>query len=137
MVPVPFWESISTIVVATCVTLCAEMISRAASTDPSIKITRIGRTSANSVAAMAWRADQNCLSHWRNLAAGACVGRTGPLRCMSAPRIGRLIRFVLESRGGRDEFNRLSLKTRRYRGQPNRNDEGHRIKDLQINIITD
>ena len=30
------------------------MISRAASTDLSIKITRIGRTSANSVAAMAW-----------------------------------------------------------------------------------
>ena len=129
-VPVPFWVSISTAVVATNVTRRAKVISRAASTEPSIKMTSRGKTKANSTAAMACRAPQNCLK--------ICGMRSTSWR-MSAPsrrRIGRLIGLVLEGSGGRNELDRLSVKSRCYCGQPDRTNEGHRIKDLQIHILT-
>ena len=47
-----------------------------------------------------------------------------------------MIGFVLECRGGRDEFDRLSVKGRRHRGQPDRTKVRHRIEDLQIDILT-
>src|ERR1700730_15323191 len=132
------WESISDAVVATAVTLRAAMITRATSTDPSISMTRSGRTRANSVAAMACRARQNSLARRYSFAgnAWARVGRSNWR--MLAPgrrRIRICVRFVLERGAGRGEYDRVSPKGRRDAGQPNRAEQGHRIVDLQVDIF--